>query len=89
MYSLPVLIFVLIIFLAGKNINEKRTTTTTEKNSPTPTPTPEIFIPSKWAGDQQVLDIESSISKLEKDLEQVDLKELQLLPPVLDVEVRF
>lgn len=88
MYLLPVLILILVIFLFGK-IKGQQITTTTGVPSPTPTPTPEIFVPSKWAGDEEVLSIESNVLNLEKDLESVDLRELQLLPPVLDMEVKF
>ena len=88
MYLLPVLILVLVIFLFGK-VRQQQITTTTGGEIPTPTPTPEAFIPSKWAGDEEVLGIESNVLSLEKDLESVDLKELQLLPPSLDMEVKF
>lgn len=88
MLSLPILILVLVIFLFAR-IQKQLPTTTTGGEVPTPTPTPEVFVPSKWAGDEEVLGIESNILNLEKDLESVDLKELQLLPPSLDMEVKF
>lgn len=88
MYSLPVLILVLVIFLYSR-ITKQPITTSLGEPVISPTPTPEIFVPSKWAGDEEVLSIESNILNLEKDLESVDLREPQLLPPSLDMEVKF
>jgi len=86
MVLLPIIILVLMIFLSLKA--KKQAPVTKEEVSP-PTPTPEAFTPSKWAGDEEVLKIESELLNLEELLKNVDLKESQLLPPVLDMEVKF
>jgi len=62
------------------------------KEVPTPTPTPIVSIeasPSAWANDKVVLKIEKDLGILEKDLDTVDLDELPLRPPVLDLKVEY
>lgn len=62
------------------------------KELPTPTPTPIVSIeasPSAWANDKVILKIEKDLGILEKDLDTVDLDELPLRPPVLDLKVEY
>lgn len=59
---------------------------------PTPPPLPpEAFMasPSAYATDEAVLRIEEELGILEKDLDTVDLEELRLRPPVLDLKVEY
>lgn len=66
--------------------------------NPTPTPLPappplppEAFIasPSAYATDEAVLKIEEELRLLEEDLDTVDLEELRLQPPILDLKVEY
>lgn len=89
-------LFILIIFLLtllAILISAKKNSSNVSQQGLTPTvatPTPTIFFnPSKWAGDNEVLSIESETGLLEKDMENVDLKLLPLMPPNLDTEVKF
>lgn len=59
---------------------------------PSPTPSPfeeEIASPSAYATDSAVLDVEKRLKEIEKEIDQTDLKETGLNPPVLDMEVNF
>ncbi|MFH1840843.1 MAG: hypothetical protein ABH807_01675 [Candidatus Shapirobacteria bacterium] len=61
--------------------------------APTPTPkvipTEEISRPSLYATDAAILEIESRIKDIDQKLQEVDLKETALNPPVLDFEIKF
>ena len=60
--------------------------------SPTPTPTSiieQVTNPSPYATDSAVLQTEEELKKLESELQEVDLKETSLTPPVLDLDVNF
>jgi len=59
---------------------------------PSPTPSPfeeEILNPSAYATDSAVLEIENRIKGINQELENTDLKETGLNPPVLDIKVNF
>ncbi|MCJ7793136.1 MAG: hypothetical protein MUP45_04115 [Candidatus Marinimicrobia bacterium] len=59
---------------------------------PSPTPSPyeeEILNPSAYATDSAVLEIENKIKGINQELENTDLKETGLNPPVLDMKVNF
>lgn len=59
---------------------------------PSPSPSPyeeEITNPSAYATDSAVLEIGEKLKEIERDLDQTDLKETGLNPPVLDLEVNF
>jgi len=59
---------------------------------PSPTPSPfeeEIGNPSAYATDSAVLEIENKIKGINQELENTDLKETGLNPPVLDMKVNF
>ena len=63
--------------------------------APTPTPTPplefkeEIISPSFYATDEAILKIEQDLKTIDQQLQETDLKEAGLNPPVLDWEVEF
>ncbi len=54
----------------------------------TPTPTPEtkeeIISTSPYATDEAILKIEEDLKNLEQELQEADIKEVALNPPVLD-----
>jgi hypothetical protein len=59
---------------------------------PSPSPSPyeeEILNPSAYATDSAVLEIENKIKDINQQLENTDLKETGLNPPVLDMKVNF
>ncbi len=59
---------------------------------PSPSPSPyeeEITNPSVYATDSAVLEIEKRIKEIEKEIDQTDLKETKLNPPVLDLDINF
>ena len=59
---------------------------------PSPSPSPyeeEIINPSVYATDSAVLEIGNRIKEIEKEIDQTDLKETSLNPPVLDLNVNF
>lgn len=57
---------------------------------PSPSPTEEeITNPSAYAIDSAVLEIEKRLKEIEKEIDQTDLKETELNPPVLDMDVNF
>lgn len=57
--------------------------------APSPTETPVTTIPSVYANDQDVLRIEGDLTKLEKDLGSLEVREDNLQPPALDFEISF
>lgn len=89
MFLLP-LMFLIIFILLLVTIKKKMPTSTTLSPGQIPTPTPaEFFLPSRWATDAGVLKIETGLSELEDKLKTVDLQEVQLQPPILDIEVKL
>ena len=59
---------------------------------PSPSPSPyeeEITNPSVYATDSAVLEIGEKLKEIESDIDQTDLKETGLNPPVLDLNVNF
>ncbi len=87
--------FVLVAFLSlaiFMSFNQKNLTLTT-KNQPTPTSTmelkEEITSPSPYATDAALLKTEEEIKNLDKKLQETDLKESKLNPPVLDWDIKF
>lgn len=82
-----VLVFSLVLVLQLTKSNPQ-TSTQGPQNGLLPTPT--LARPySRWATDSAVLKIEEDLQNLDEDLKNVDLKETKLLPPVLDMEVKF
>lgn len=84
-------VFVLTVSLAViLEVSRKKPQTTIAPPENAPTPSPVVNRPfSRWATDSGVLAIESELKTLSEDLKNVDLKESGLLPPVLDMEVKF
>lgn len=57
--------------------------------SPRPTKEPEIASPSAYATDSAVLKIEKELLEIEKLLKEIQFREPSLLPPEVDMEVKF
>jgi len=95
-FILVILWFFVVLLVAFTFVNKSRflTPILIPKPTPTPTLTPlpiEVFVssPSAYATDEAVLKIEKDLVSLEKDLDTVDLEELPLRPPVLDLKVEY
>ncbi len=63
-----------------------------------PTPTPEalinatpsgLIVPSRYATDSAVLELETKINDLDKELTTTSIKESQLTPPTFDFVIKF
>jgi len=81
------LVIVLIIINSSLKLSQFKPPT-----SPSPTPSTfeeEILNPSAYATDSAVLEIENKIKGINQELENTDLKETGLNPPVLDLKVNF
>lgn len=88
MYLLPLV--VLLVFTALLIVIKKKvpTTSTLPSEAGLTTPAPEETLPlSRWATDSGVLEIEEKISQTEEKLDGVDLQEIKLQPPILDMDV--
>lgn len=57
--------------------------------TPTPEITPIIEKPSNYATDSAVLSIESELEIIEKDLRETKFSNEDLIPPQIDLEVKF
>ena len=57
--------------------------------TPTPEEVQEISNPSPYANDLIILKIEQDIKKIDKELQETDLKEASLNPPLLDMDIKF
>jgi len=92
---LVVILIISLLVLASTGmiiLNQQGQITLSPEVSPIPTPTPiieEITNPSPYATDSAVLQTEEELKKLESDLREADLKETNLTPPVLDLDVNF
>ena len=87
MYILP-LVVLLIFTILLVIIKKKVPTTTTLPPELIPTPgTTGIIIKSKWATDSGVLEIEEKIVLIEDKLGAIDLQEVKIQPPILDMDV--
>jgi len=88
MYLLPLvilLVFTVLLIAIKKKIP---TSSTLPPEANLTTPTPEESIPlSRWATDSGVLEIEEKILLIEDKLEAVDLQEVKIQPPILDMDV--
>lgn len=91
-FSLALLFLLIVILMLALSKNRPPTVTTSTPTS-TPTPTTESFITqpvSKWASDDIFINLEKEVIQTEKDLQQVTrLKEDELKPPDLDLNVRY
>lgn len=90
MILLPVIILVVAVLLFVR-LQEKnhQTSTTGNGNKDTAITPTQNLTPSRWATDSGVLLIEENLKSLTGDLEAVNLRETDLLPPVLDMKVKF
>lgn len=84
---LLVLIGGLLLVLEVKK-NNPQTTSAPPNEIPTPTAT-QALLQSRWATDSAVLEIEVAVKNLASEVSSVDLKEGKLLPPSLDMEIKF
>lgn len=57
--------------------------------SPTPASQETSFVPSPYANDEKVLELEEKVLQLEAELELIDFREETLQPPNLDWNVEF
>lgn len=81
------LILTVILITSGRQISQFK-----KPVFPSPSPAPseeEIINPSAYATDSGVLEIENKLKEINQDLDKTDLKETDLNPPVLDMEVNF
>lgn len=89
MILLPIAILLLAILLVSE-IKKKTPERTVFPLWEIPSPTPsKVRLQSRWATDSAVLTIEENLKSLSEELRVVDLKEASLLPPVLDMEVKY
>jgi hypothetical protein len=86
------LLFLVLIggLLLVFEVKKKNPETTSAPSGEIPTPqTTQIGSESRWATDSAVLEIESNVKSISQDIDAVELKESKLLPPTLDMEVKF
>lgn len=89
MTALVVFVLVLSVVLVLE-LAKKKPETTTQPTESSPSPTKTLKRPfSRWATDSGVLKLEEDLKNLSEELKNVDLKENQLSPPVLDMDVEF
>lgn len=84
---LPLMMIAILISMVIK-LSGKKPEVSPGPGGPEPTPTP-ILTPTQWANDEEVLGIEKDLFQLEEDLKNVDLKQVPLYPPILDMNVKF
>lgn len=87
-FYLPVGLLILVVFLLGIGLGMR---SYKGKEVPQVVPSPSvsalpIFSPSPQAPANT---IEARIERFEKQLQEIDLKEEQLAPPMLDFDIRF
>jgi hypothetical protein len=58
-------------------------------SSPTPEPTATVEVPSQYADDADVAEIQGNMEELDKELNDANFREDRLRVPVLDWEVEF
>ncbi len=92
--AIGLLLFSLIIFSTVIRISKKRTPVAvnvvpSEVPQATPSPEEKIFNPSRYATDSAILKIEEDLKSVEKELNDLEVNEVDLLPPKLDFEINF
>ncbi len=88
------LLFSLIIFSTVVRISKKRAPVVvhvvpSEVPQTTAFPEEKIFNPSRYATDSAILKIEEDLKSIEKELNDLEVNEVDLLPPKLDFEINF
>lgn len=88
------LLFSLIIFSTVVRISKKQTPAAinvvpSEVPQATSFPEEKIFNPSRYATDSAILKIEEDLKSVEKELNDLEVNEVDLLPPRLDFEINF
>lgn len=87
---LAALVVFLVLLVAFTFVNKGGQLTPMPSPTPTPLSIEELIAsPSAWVTDEAILKIEKDLGILEKDLDTVDLDELRLRPPVLDLKVEY
>lgn len=92
--TIGLLLFSLIIFSTVVRISKKRTPVVvkvvpSEIPQATSFPEEKIFNPSRYATDSAVLKIEEDLKSVEKELNDLEINEVDLLPPKLDFDINF
>jgi hypothetical protein len=93
--TLGLLFFLLIIFSVVAGISKKRTTVVKNvvpsmvPRVATSSPEEKILNPSRYATDSAILKIEEDLKSVEKELNDLEINEVNLLPPRLDFEINF
>ena len=86
------LFFILLITLLAVTTNKRIVIKPTPTPEPTATPTPfeeTIASPSAYATDSAILKIGEDIKDIENQLQSVDLKDNDLLPPAINLNINF
>lgn len=89
MLGLPLAILILFLILA---VYSKKSSPSSSSLNIVPTPTPSIENienVSPWAKDDNFIQLEQAIIETEKKLDKVNLREFELDPPVLDLNVKL
>ncbi|MDO8551121.1 MAG: hypothetical protein Q7S03_00355 [bacterium] len=90
MLWLAFLVFAFSIFIFYQYEQKKPQSASEDTAAQTPTPTPGPSRPiSKWATDSAILQIEEELKSVSDSVDNVDLKESGLFPPLLDMQVKF
>ncbi len=84
-------ILIFTVFIAAFAFRMIRTNNLESTSSPLPTAStqPEIKNPSPYYNDEEILEIEDRIQKIEKELDIVNFREETLRIPSLDWEINF
>lgn len=88
-----ILMTFLIIFVLLVGVNAlfdftgKKPATTQEMEKQSEIPPSPARVSSRWASDSAVLAIEENLKNLKEESQKTDLKELPLLPPILDLKI--
>jgi len=83
----------ILVLVVGFNLVNRYLLNGSNESVPVSSPTPVSqginYVPSPYADDEKVLDIELRVMNLENELELVDFREETLQPPVLDWNIDF
>lgn len=89
MLLLPIVFLISVIWLVNI-VGKKNFPSNPKLGQPIPTLTPDEIQPSsRWATDSGILEIEENLKTLSSELKAVNLKESGLLPPLLDMQIKF
>lgn len=85
---------IVLMFLSSLFFSVKKTANGVKKKTPAPLPQitilPDVVVnPSRYATDSAILKIEEDLKTVEKELDGLQVNEINLLPPRLDFNVTF